>query len=213
MNWGVLSVERTAVELLGYGMSWVELLGTLFSLASVWLVARKSRWTWPVGNVGVALFFALFIQIRLYADAIEQVYFFVAGIYGWWAWSARGLDRGRSGFAYGPWRERLLAGAVTGALTLGLGLLIQRLPLWWPSLFSAPPDYPWLDAGTTALSVVATVLMAWGRTECWAYWVVVDVIGIGLYGAKGVHLLALLYVLFLGMAIRGWVEWHKGQVS
>jgi len=67
-------------------MSYLEFVGTLLNLWSVWLVTRNNILTWPVGNIGVIFFAVLFYQIRLYSDLIEQVYFLITGFYGWWAW-------------------------------------------------------------------------------------------------------------------------------
>jgi hypothetical protein len=64
----LLRVETVFVTVFGYPMSYLELAGTVFNLWSVWLVARKSILTWPVGIAGVILFAILFYQIQLYAD-------------------------------------------------------------------------------------------------------------------------------------------------
>src|SRR5262245_63952313 len=89
-----LRVETVLVTVFGYPMSYLEFTGTVFNLWSVWLVARKSILTWPVGIVGVILFGILFYQIQLYSDLVEQVYFLVTGFYGWWIW-ARGAGEGK----------------------------------------------------------------------------------------------------------------------
>ena len=97
-------MDRTIVTIGGYAMTHLEFWGTVLYLWSVWLVGRGTIWTWPIGNVAVVLYAVLFWRIRLYADLAEQVYFFVAGFYGWWAWrrrgrAAAGADRSRSAMA------------------------------------------------------------------------------------------------------------------
>ena len=77
-------VNNTAFTMLGYQISWLELVGTIFNLACVILVARRNILTWPIGIIAVILFGALFWQINLYADVIEQVYYLVTGIVGWY---------------------------------------------------------------------------------------------------------------------------------
>jgi nicotinamide mononucleotide transporter len=51
--------------------------------------------------------------------------------------------------------------------------------------------------------------MARQRTESWLYWIVIDVVGIGLYYAKAVKFISLLYVILLFLAIKGFVSWLK----
>ena len=75
-------VNNIAFTLLGYPISWLEFVGTIFNLVCVLLVARRHILNWPIGLVGVVLFGVLFYQINLYADVAEQIYYFVTGIMG-----------------------------------------------------------------------------------------------------------------------------------
>ena len=51
----LLSIDTIAFTLLGYSMSYIELVGTVLYLWSVWLIARRNILTWPVGIVSVFL--------------------------------------------------------------------------------------------------------------------------------------------------------------
>jgi nicotinamide mononucleotide transporter len=73
----------------------------------------------------------------------------------------------------------------------------------FPTLFPEKASFPYLDTLTTIASFTAMWLLVQKRIESWYYWIVVDVIGIGLYYVKGVRFIALLYVILLGMAING----------
>ena len=208
--WHLFSVNNVALTILGYPMSYVELLGTIFNLWSVWLVARNNILTWPVGLVGVVLFLALFYQIRLYSDTLEQIYYLGASVYGWWWWlqaDRRAAAGERLRFSARP--ALLTAVAATLALGAALGWVTSRLNIWLPQYFPEPASLPYLDALTTVMSFTATILMAWKRIECWVYWIIVDVIGIGLYFAKDVKFIALLYVVFLVLASLGLRSWLR----
>ena len=76
------SVETIAFSVWGYPLSWLELVGTIFNLWSVWLMTRNRILTWPIGIVGVVLFMLLFWQIHLYADFFEQIYYIITGFLG-----------------------------------------------------------------------------------------------------------------------------------
>ncbi len=205
-----LSVDKIAFTLFGYPMSYIELVGTILYLWSVWLIAQRRMLTWPVGIASVLLYMALFYQIQLYADALEQVYYLGASVYGWWHWrqSSRETETALA-VNYSSFREIALWAAITLALGLGVGAAISQVHLWLPTLFPEPASFPFLDALTTMMSFTAMWLMARKRTESWVYWIIVDVIGIGLYYVKEVRFISLLYVILLGMAIRGWVLWGK----
>jgi nicotinamide mononucleotide transporter len=78
-----------------------------------------------------------------------------------------------------------------------------------PAFFPEPASYPYLDAFTTVMSFVAMWLMARKHIESWIYWIFVDVIGIGLYYAKEVKFISLLYVVLLVMASKGLINWMR----
>lgn len=209
-----LSVEAIAFEVLGYPMSCIELVGTILYLLSVVLIARRNMLTWPVGIVAVLLYAALFWQIRLYSDAVEQSYYLFASIYGWWNWRrARSADTAAVPVGYSSRRGLVRTAALTVVLSIAAGAAMSRVHLWLPSLFPAPADYPWIDAATTAMSFVAMWLMARRQVESWVYWIVVDVVGVWLYYVKGVKFVALLYVVLLALAIWGLVGWHRERAA
>jgi len=207
-----LSVETTFFTVLGYPMSYIEFFGTVFYLLSVWLIARRNVLTWPVGIVSVLLYMALFYQIRLYSDALEQVYYIGASLYGWWHWS-RSEPATRTvsdvGFSSLPMAAVWLA--VTVFLSIGLGTVMSRVHEWIPRVFPEAASYPFADALTTVMSVVALWLMARKHVESWIYWIVVDVIGIRLYFVKDVKFISLLYLILLALAISGLVNWMKAS--
>jgi len=203
----ILSVDNVFVTVGGYPLSWIEFVGTVLYFASVWLIARKNLLTWPVGIVSVILYAMLFWQIRLYSDCLEQLYYLVVSVWGWIAWGRtrhelRALPTGFSSVpAIAAWA------AATIALGAALGLVVARLDRWLPALFPEPAAFPFLDALTTVASFAAMYLMTRRRAESWAWWIAVDVIGIGLYWTKGVRFIALQYVVLLAMAIYGFWRW------
>lgn len=206
-----LDVNRVMFTIMGYPMSYIEFFGTLFNLWSVWLIAKQRIATWPVGIVGVLLFLILFYQIQLYSDTLEQVYYLIISVYGWWRWSTaqQSVSTRALPIRFSRPSTLGLGIGITVVLSLLLGLLISRIHVLLPALFPEPASYPFLDALTTMMSFTAMFLMAQKRIESWAYWIAVDIIGIGLYYAKDVAFIALLYVVFLVLAVNGLRMWLR----
>lgn len=203
-----LSVEKIAFTILGYPMSYIEFVGTILYLWSVWLIARRNILTWPIGIISVLLYAALFYQINLYSDTIEQIYYLVASIYGWWRWSTpQRVTHQPVPLRSSEAREIIAWIAATILLSTGLGVFMMRAHILLPALFAEPASFPFIDALTTIMSFTAMWLMAQKRIESWIYWIIVDVIGIWLYYVKDVRFLSLLYVILLGMAINGLISW------
>jgi nicotinamide mononucleotide transporter len=206
-------VETVAFTVLDYPMSWIELVGTITYLWSVWLMARRRMLTWPVGIVSVLLYLLLFWQIRLYSDALEQVYYLGASAYGWYRWAryAQPEDERVVTRLSGPTAILVQVCLVAGGTAL-LGYGMARAHEVAPALFPEAAAYPYVDAGTTIASFVAMGLLTLKRVESWLWWIGVDVVSIGLYWVKDVRFVALLYVVLLVLAVRGLVEWNGARV-
>lgn len=67
-----LSVDNIAFTVIGYPMSYIEFVGTILYVWSVWLIAKRRMLTWPVGIVSVLSQTILFYQIRLYSTQLSK---------------------------------------------------------------------------------------------------------------------------------------------
>lgn len=209
-------VNNIAFTLLGYPISWLELVGTIFNLACVILVARRNILTWPVGIIAVVLFGILFYQINLYADVIEQVYYLITGVVGWYLWASvkrnerdkkdkKVLITTNSLFENITWIAAIAATSAVAAWAL------TNVHIWLPAFFPEPASLPAIDATTTIMSFVAQFLMMRRRLENWYLWIIVDVVAIWLYWYKGVPFVALLYLAFLVNAFYGLASWKRAM--
>jgi len=206
----ILSPERVLFTAFGYPMSYIEFTGTLLYLFSVWLIGKRNLLTWPVGILSVLLFMVLFYQIRLYSDALEQIYYLGASFYGWWLWAQAGPRReSPPDVFFSSGRSLVIWAGVTLASGVALGAFMADVHNIAPRLFPEPASYPFVDAVTTVMSFSAMWLLVLRRTESWIYWIVVDLAGIWLYFEKGVMMLGLLYVALLLLATRGLYAWAR----
>ena len=196
-------------------MSPLEIAGTVLGIIGVWLMIRQNIWGWPVGLVQVALYAWIFFDAKLYSDAILQAFFFALQAYGWVHWwrgqrrEARGERSGPAGHLALP-VTRLSAWAVGGWIAVGAVGTVA-----WGELMRRKTDaaLPHWDAFILVFSLIAQWLQARKRLECWAGWMIVNVVGIGVYWAKDLRLTAGLYAVFFAMAVAGHVEWRKTMVG
>ena len=178
----------------------VEVAGALSGALGVWLTVRRSVWCWPVGMVNVALYAYVFLQARLYSDAGLQLVYFAMSGYGWWAWLRGGAGGHELPVARTP-RPFLLALLGAGLLgTMSLGTLLSR---------HTDAALPFFDAGTTSFSLVAQLLMTRKWIENWVLWIAVDVVYVYMYVVKDLYATALLYTVFLGLAVAGLRAWRR----
>ena len=66
-----------------------------------------------------------------------------------------------------------------------------------------------VDSITTSLSLVAMFLMARRKIENWIYWIIADLIYIPLYFYKELPLTSFQFLVFLIIAILGYLSWSK----
>ena len=75
----------------------------------------------------------------------------------------------------------------------------------------AGADLAYADAGVLALSVASQWLQARKKLENWLGWVAANTLGVGVFWVKEWYWFALLYVIFWGMAVAGWVAWRRSM--
>jgi nicotinamide mononucleotide transporter len=207
----LLNVNTVFLNVGSYPLSWIEFVGTILYFASVFLISRKNRLTWPVGIVSVILYGILFYQIQLYSDMMEQVYYLVISVIGWIAWNKKKASSNSIPSSWGSLRVIAAGVTVTAVATAILTCCVSRFHIWMPELFPVPASFPFLDAFTTVMSFVAMYLTTIRKNEGWIYWIVVDLIGIGLYWVKDVKFISFQYIFLLGMAIYGLLFWIKKE--
>ena len=66
-----------------------------------------------------------------------------------------------------------------------------------------------MDSLTTALSIVATWMLARKYLEHWLIWIFVDSFSSGLYIYKNLWPTVILFLVYTIMAALGYLEWNK----
>ena len=188
-----------------------EVVGNLFGLASALGAMRRRVWAWPVGILGNALLFTVFMgslfgdahAATLLGQAGRQLMFIAVSIYGWVRWRQA---RDSEGFAVTPrWasgRTRLVLIATLILGTLALTPLFRVLGSFEPV---------WSDAWTFVGSMLATWAMAKGLVEFWLIWVAVDAVGVPLLFSAGYYATAFMYLFYGVFTLIGFFVWRKAE--
>jgi len=186
--------SSSAFEVLGYQLTYLELFATVTSLVGVCLGVVGARVTWPWWVSGSVLYGLLFWQWELYASAMLQVVFIIAGIWGWFGWGPSGAKP-----ATLKARERII-----WALLLGVGWLLLT-----PLFSNIGAAATTLDTFILVGSLVAQILMVLEKYEAWVIWFVVDVVGTIHYYRQDLWFTSVLYAVFTVVAIIGFRRWLR----
>lgn len=180
-------------------MSAFEIVAVIVSFAGIWLTAARRMLCWPVNFIACALYFKLFLDVRLYADMVLQALFGVAIVYGWIAWARGRADSGT--VVVRPLHPRAaLAGLAAGAL--------GALAIGWFTSHYTDAALPWVDAALSSFSLVAQYWTARRHRASWLLWIAVDVIYVGMFVFKGLLPTAGLYATLLLLAMLGYRRWQ-----
>lgn len=209
----LFDIRNIFIEVLGYGMSYIEFFGTVAGIIAIWLSARAHVLTWPVGIVNIVLSFFLFYQVQLYPDMFLQVFFFITNIIGWWRWThpqnheADKKNELKVSFMTIPQAVLVITVGVGG--TLLLGLFAGNLHEIFPAVFSKPSAFPYLDSFITVMSVITTFFIIQKKIESWIIWILVDITATYLYFIRDIKLYSLLYLVFTFLAAFGLYHWIR----
>lgn len=179
----------------------IEVVSAVSGLLCVWLAAKESIWSYPIGFVNIAAFMYIFWGAGLYADFTLQILFAALSAYGWVYWL-----RGKGNYAVKPTKR-----VTTSGIILYIVITIVGTFAWanFNLMVFDGVALPYFDAFVAILSVIAQIMLSRKRLENWYVWIVVDVLSIWMYWYKDLHLLSLLYLFFLVNAVYGLIEWKK----
>jgi nicotinamide mononucleotide transporter len=157
---------------------------------------------WPVNLLACALYFKLFLDVRLYADMVLQALFGAAVLYGWAAWARGKQDAGE--VVVQPLQImsacRGLATGAVGAIAIG-----------WFTSHHTDAALPWMDSSLSSFSLVAQYWTARRHAASWLLWIAVDILYVGMFVFKALWLTAGLYAAMIVLAVFGYRHWMRVQ--
>ncbi|HWZ02409.1 MAG TPA: nicotinamide riboside transporter PnuC [Mucilaginibacter sp.] len=179
--------------------TWLEIIGVITGLLCVALAAINNIWNWPIAIVSVGIFIFIFFKAHLYADMGLQVYFMLMNIYGWYYWSQTPDDEEKTPVLIVTKTELFYAAIAVVIFTFILGSLLKY----------TPASFPFLDSFCAACSLVGRVFLARKILENWLIWIFVNIIYIGIFIFKHLELTAIMYGVYVILALWGYFDWRR----
>ncbi|MDB5139847.1 MAG: nicotinamide mononucleotide transporter [Mucilaginibacter sp.] len=177
----------------------LEIIGVITGLICVYLAAINNIWNWPIAIISVAIYIFIFFDTLLYADMGLQVYFLIMNVYGWYYWSKKPASEEKTPVMRVTQKEMIFSAIAVVVFTFILGSVLKY----------TAASYPFIDSFCTACSLVAQVFLARKVLENWLIWIFVDIIYVGVYIFKGLDLTAIMYAIYVGIALLGYIDWKK----
>ncbi|MEC8405386.1 MAG: nicotinamide riboside transporter PnuC [Verrucomicrobiota bacterium] len=181
--------------------SWIEWLGTLTGIIGVYFSIKEKISAWYLFLVCYAVYIYLSYHAGLYAAVAMNAAFIVISFYGWLNWS-RAFTKGITSINISktPKNGRIAALAFIFFGTIGFGGALY----YFTSAYM-----PYLDAFALCNAFTAQWMLSRKYVENWLFWILADIIYLGLWWAQGYLISAILFTIFISLAIRGWLEWRR----
>jgi nicotinamide mononucleotide transporter len=177
-----------------YQVSLLEFTAAITSLIAVYLGTTGRKVMWPWWIVSSALYAFWFFDAKYYASVATQLIFVTFGIWGWFAWKKSGAEP-------------------TSLSLKGRIIVVLAFAACWlafaPYLKSVGAVAIWSDTFGLLGSLIAQVIMVKEKWETWALWLAVDIVLTVQYFRGEAYFTSLVYLIFTGVAILGWVRWYK----
>ncbi|MDR2854466.1 MAG: nicotinamide riboside transporter PnuC [Prevotellaceae bacterium] len=204
----IFEISNIFVEIFGYKLSFLEFAAVLTGLAAVYLASLGKVVNFYIGLINNVLYFLLFYQCHLYSMMILQAVYFVISSYGIYAWTKQGENQQLIKITELSNNQRIKLSVVVVLVSIVWGFCVVKLSGQFPE-YIEKPAYPMIDALLTIASIAGQILLTRKKIDNWLIWIFVNMASVILYAAIGIYFTAILYVLFLLIAIKAFAEWKR----
>jgi nicotinamide mononucleotide transporter len=181
--------------------TWQEFVAVLFGIASVLYSRKENILVYPTGIINTTMYtWFCFMWWGLYAEGSLNFYYTIMSIYGWWLWSRKKGDT-----------KVLQITRCNKNEWLGYSLFFVGCyaVLYFILKKYTPSTVPFADALASASAYTAMLLMTRKKIENWIWWIITNAISIPLYFYKTAVFTSFQYIVFLILAIMGFISWQK----
>jgi nicotinamide mononucleotide transporter len=177
----------------------IEILATTGNLIYIVFLIKEKIICWSFGIAGSALSVYLFLDAKLYSEALLYTFYALMGCWGWIRWHRR-LEQDNNPVIKWNLSAHSRAIMLACAVALGLGYSAQ---------YFTDAERPFFDAFTTAFSFMATYMEITKVLETWIYWIILNLASIWLYHDRDLDIYAVLIGFYSVLSVWGFISWNK----
>ncbi len=180
--------------------SWLEYIAVIFGIASVIFSRMEHILVYPVGMVNTGISIYLYIITGLYADASVNFYYTVMSIIGWIMWAQKKQGKKVLKITASSTRDWINSLVFFFICWIVLFLLLKHF---------TDSTVPIADSFTSAAAFTGMWLMNKKKLDNWTWWIITDLASVPLNFYKHLVFLSFQYLVFLILAIMGYITWRK----
>ena len=200
-------IDFVIFEISGHPVLLIDLISSILGLTCVFLAGRNSKYNFWVGYLYTAALFFLFWNRNLYASLLLQPVSLAINILGHYRWThpkpeEKSSQDGKAlKVSMLSWTERGLC---------VVALLVVAFVWGWilDTLFPSDP-HPYLDSVVTVLILLAQLLSALKKWDCWIAWLLVNITQLILHISVGNVFMPIVSALYLINGLWSLSTWMK----
>ncbi|MDR3296703.1 MAG: nicotinamide riboside transporter PnuC [Prevotellaceae bacterium] len=215
----------------------IEIIGVALAVLYTWLELKQRNLMWWIGIASSLMYVFVTFQSRLYAYMCLYVYYVAVSVYGLWQWKfSRAAEQKELPVSHVTWRHAAALVPLVVGLSIIFSYLLSNIPFpvtigdsgvkssdyllavlisflgYVLSIFTKLPipiSMPMLEAVGTALSIVATWMLARKLLEHWLVWIVADsLMAVAFFNTERYPSM-LLGLFYAAAAVYGYFAWRR----
>jgi nicotinamide mononucleotide transporter len=180
--------------------SWLEFIAVIAGIASVIYSRKENILVYPVGMINTGIFVFIYVTHGLYADASVNFYYTVMSVIGW-------SDGSRK--VEGKTLLDITVSSKKDWINSIFFFLVCWIILYFLLSRFTDSTVPVADSFTSAAAYTGMWLMNKKKLENWTWWIITDLASIPLNFYKHLVFTSFQYLVFLILAIMGYISWRK----
>lgn len=182
----------------------INFVSAVCGVICIFFTARASISNFLFATVNTVVYAIYLVYWHIWGTAALEILFYIPmNFISWHAWAQHRDDvvtHKTKARRLSPWQDAASVALVVGSACVYHVVLVR-----------IGGEVAWFDAFTLSIGIVATVLELFRYREQYAWWIVTDVVSVGMYIAHFDAVYLTKRSIYLIMAVIGLVNWAKLQ--
>ena len=171
-------------------------LGTLATI--ICAKGKMSYYIW--GFIQTIMFLILNIELRLWVESAEQLYYLITMVVGVFIWK-KNINKKTAEVTAKKFTVKKLILTICGLVAASVVIYFVDVAIGGTA--------PLLDTLSLSIAIVANLLCTMCYKEQWILWFVLDVVQTILYFVIGQPMMAIMYIAWTINCVYGWYNWNR----
>ncbi|MGI6719053.1 MAG: nicotinamide riboside transporter PnuC [Bacteroidales bacterium] len=191
----------------------LEIIAVIFGIFSVWFGQKENILIFPMGIISTSIYVYICYKANLFAQSGINLYYTIVSFYGLYMWSRKDKNNAQLKISVlsrnNKWLLLVITIVIFVLLYNFIGLFTknsQNLDGYYGSMVM------YIDSFVASLCLIAMFLSARKKVENWIFWIIADLISIPLFIMQGLYFTVIQFVIFLVLAVMGFVKWRRKYI-